>query len=916
MSYSWPLFQPWIKNAYYALSKHAIPIAFVAIILCMAHKLILSLLNVLQHWLFDPLPKEWIGGTFVSIVALYLLKREWDYRKIYVPYSLFLWLYFLLGVYLYYRHWEGTFSFWSIPYLGKVAWADLMLLPWGGAVAVAARSRSKGDRWTLGFLLVLYCYLLYHLLPHRESQPLQGGALMSVSIAVGAYLLMFSFLQKNRWESLGIEGDFLDMRKKSSQSIDPDEAIVSESEDWLGFSEMAKSLCESLKVLDLGRSSLTVGVIASWGKGKSSFINLLKEQVKEEKDIIVTFNPRVSKSVTSIQEDFFEAFAGELSRHYLGFGLLLARYTKHLGLLNQYEWTRPLGSLLSLVLPGKEQEAVNRVLRELGRRVYVVIDDLDRLSGEEILEVLKLMDRNASFSNTVFITAYDKAYVNNVLRKHLDHGLNHCFIDKYISWEFPLPAPDKEMLKQFMEVVLSMKIEDYPPSLYAQLQSGWSEVASIILKSLNSVRDLKRYLNLMMPRYQEVASEVDFKDYSLLYLLCYKDFGVYVALQSRRLVQLDILSRSYELTPNLEGELKQVSQWEGTKEILERLFPSRNGLRGKARSSKSLSRESQLSIYFRGLKNVCSIPYPDPVIWIMCSLSSENPYERIDEDISFIGFGKVVKAFLYLIESNFVYGEDRSKTIELMAYVAFGYNLSLDSILLRNELAALLSLDRYEKYRKLGIIQDVGAYHQLLGPMLSFMIHKQPSHIFCLIDKVVSRNGDPFQECVYPIGKISTILLACQEAYYKEWKSSPDNCRLALQFILKEYMDSYPPYAEQATQRLISLIQENPDKCIWMLFWCTDGGPLKMVPISLSIDTSLLGLLEAHGYTLDQWRNLIKDRRCKDLLDYARSIPRTESLKHIDLLPDEKVDLDSIDYIYRAVLAQEERDRQQAISVE
>lgn len=49
-------------------------------------------------------------------------------------------------------------------------------------------------------------------------------------------------------------------------------------------------------------------------------------------------------------------------------------------------------------------------------------------------------------------------------------------------------------------------------------------------------------------------------------------------------------------------------------------------------------------------------------------------------------------------------------------------------------------------------------------------------------------------------------------------------------------------------------------------------------------------------------------------LDYVRSIPKDEPCRSFDLLPDEEVDLDSIDYIYRAILAQEERERQQAAS--
>lgn len=49
-------------------------------------------------------------------------------------------------------------------------------------------------------------------------------------------------------------------------------------------------------------------------------------------------------------------------------------------------------------------------------------------------------------------------------------------------------------------------------------------------------------------------------------------------------------------------------------------------------------------------------------------------------------------------------------------------------------------------------------------------------------------------------------------------------------------------------------------------------------------------------------------------LGYVRCIPKDEPCRSFELLPDEKADWESIDYLYRAILAQEERDRQQATS--
>ncbi len=583
-----------------AWSRHIIIVSVVAVAFGMLQKPLLALLSFIESLCLAPLLPNWFGA-FVFFLAGYLLKRERDYRKIYVPRPVSLWLILLLGIYLYYRHWEGSFSFWAIPYFGELAWSDLLLIPWGGAIAIALRSRSKEDRFFLGLVLLILCLVLYFV-PQAQGKPSLVWALLSLSIAVGSCLLGYLILYRWRYRLQPTSEEYvIKVLEQSPQAIDPDDAIESDEDDWLGFYRMTTIVRENLQALDLSKGSLTVGVIAPWGRGKSSFINLLKKELKKDGGIIIPFNPRGSKSVSSIPEDFFDVFAKELSRHYLGFSLLLARYTKHLGLLNQYTWTRPVGSLLTLLLPVKEQEAVNRTLRELGKRVYVLLDDLDRLSGEEILEVLKLMDRNASFTNTVFIVAYDKVYVNNVLKKHLDHGLAHSFIDKYISWEIPLPEPDKEMLELLMRIKLQVRVKDRYSMAYVEFQKGWKEIGSTVVESLNSVRDLKRYLNLMIPRYNGVFGKVDCRDYFLLYLLCYKDSGIYLALQSRRILQLDAPTQTYVLIPSYEEELKQVSQWKGSKSILERLFAPSPEEEETDPRRLSLRNVSRFNTYFSGI---------------------------------------------------------------------------------------------------------------------------------------------------------------------------------------------------------------------------------------------------------------------------------------------------------------------------
>ncbi len=747
-----------VKGMLQVWSKHIIPVVVAAVAFGMLQKPLLTLLSFIESTCLAPLSPDWFGG-FVFLLVCYLLKQEADYRKIYVPRPVSLWLILLLGIYLYYRHWEGSFSFWAIPYFGELAWSDLLLIPWSGAVAIALRSRSKKDYCGIGITLVILCALGSFLLQGKGTS-LLGWPLGSIAIAVEACLLMDVIL--HRWGDRPqpkSKGEASKETELSSQAIDPDDAIGSVEDDWLCFFDMAWGVHRNLKALDLSKGSLTVGVIAPWGRGKSSFINLLRKQLEGDGEIIIPFNPRGSKSISSIPEDFFDTFAKELSRHYLGFGLLLARYTKHIGLLNQYTWTRPLGSLLTLVLPGKEQEAVNRTLRELDKRVYVLLDDLDRLSGEEILEVLKLIDRNASFSNTVFITAYDKAYVNNVLKKHLDHGLNHSFIDKYISWEIPLPAPNEEMLELLMRRELRMRVKDANPMVYKEIQRGYKEVGSTVVESLDSVRDLKRYLNLMIPRYHGVSSKVDCGDYFLLYLLCYKDLDVYLALHSRRILQLDVPTKTYVLIPRYEEELKQVSQWKGSKSILERLFalsPEEEKVDSLCRSLRS---EPKFDTYFRGFNFLDSILYGPVLLEIIHSMRKRSLLNDIDDLLKVYEVGRVIEAFLYLVSSPCRRGENRAEAIKAMAYMAFTLNLPEGLVKsLKEELEEFFSLDQYERYIEMNVAPDLPSYKFLLEPMLTFVVEENPQWISDIIDKFNLEGDRASERYVYTAEELSKLL--------------------------------------------------------------------------------------------------------------------------------------------------------------
>ena len=53
------------------------------------------------------------------------------------------------------------------------------------------------------------------------------------------------------------------------------------------------------------------------------------------------------------------------------------------------------------------RQVVSEALKELEQPVIVVIDDIDRLTTEEIRDIFKLVRQTASFPNRIYVLDYD-----------------------------------------------------------------------------------------------------------------------------------------------------------------------------------------------------------------------------------------------------------------------------------------------------------------------------------------------------------------------------------------------------------------------------------------------------------------------------------------------------------------------------
>lgn len=204
--------------------------------------------------------------------------------------------------------------------------------------------------------------------------------------------------------------------------------------------------------------SLAIGITGSWGSGKTTFLNNIKKQMSHDYRV-VSFNPWTCTN----KEQIISRFFAQLSEKLVG---------KENSLRNAIERYRdlvldadihPSITFLAKIFPASKKEDNIEALRnqieeaisaEGTKPLAVFIDDLDRLEGDELFEVLRLIRITANFRNVVFVVAYDRAYVCTVLDETKNIKRADEYLHKIFHLEVSLPKFENEtLLDIFVEEV-------------------------------------------------------------------------------------------------------------------------------------------------------------------------------------------------------------------------------------------------------------------------------------------------------------------------------------------------------------------------------------------------------------------------------------------------------------------------------
>jgi KAP-like P-loop domain-containing protein len=306
-----------------------------------------------------------------------------------------------------------------------------------------------------------------------------------------------------------------------------DEPISRDADDLLGRTNIVDQLYRQVVMLP-GADSFVFGLSAGWGEGKTSVLNLLRNRLKGNPSVLlVDFNPWYFATELGMIENFYDQIEAILRSRYLIRNLrrILARY---LSLLSMGLRSSIFGvELRPRENPMELRSRLESFILRSNHKLVILIDDIDRLTDpRQALAALTLTRLSARLRNTVFIISYDQRALLGLLKDLVEPD----FLSKIIQQPLVLPTINQTDINNFLffsepsaprsaiDCLLDdLEVPQAARKLFDDLTVPfYSRYARTLFGTL---RDAKRFVNVLRAGLPPVVAEVNLFDFFLLTLL-------------------------------------------------------------------------------------------------------------------------------------------------------------------------------------------------------------------------------------------------------------------------------------------------------------------------------------------------------------------------------------------------------------
>ncbi len=381
--------------------------------------------------------------------------------------------------------------------------------------------------------------------------------------------------------------------KLPSADFFPDEPITHKSEDLLGRRQFVEGLYNQIINYPF-QDSFVFGLYGVWGEGKTSVLNLLKNKLQQNENIILfEFDPWYFSSQEALIKGFYDGLYSALNKTFFlpNIRTFFSKYHKILS-----AGVKLTGINIDIDLSHESLEELRKKIEEwisvIGKKIVILIDDIDRLeSKNDILQTFKIIKLSGRFKNTIFGMSFDPKIISSFLKEEIPN--DPSFLDKIIQNPIHLPATEQSDIDKF--IYYSYPDENHYSAIDRLLQKLEIDQERIrafekefndlyetqIKKCFPTLRHSKRYLNGLYSTLPSVFKEVNLRDFLILELIrifyseVYEDIWkhpwFYVPpwnLRAQLISPLGFISNEKEKYQKIREHIEQIMSEQKEKEIL------------------------------------------------------------------------------------------------------------------------------------------------------------------------------------------------------------------------------------------------------------------------------------------------------------------------------------------------------------
>lgn len=309
-------------------------------------------------------------------------------------------------------------------------------------------------------------------------------------------------------------------------------------EDYLNFGEVSQIVTEILETEAM--LPVSIGIFGNWGAGKSSLLNLIEQQIKPDEWIVIKFDAWLYQGFDDARTALLETIANHLIQAakdeetilkksqnllvrindlrlagFLAEGAALAAGFPTFGLVSKIFGTAQnaldgiqdeteskqvveigkeiVDSGKKLINPLKQQtppqqidefrKEYGEILRDLGKKLVIVIDNLDRCLPANAIQTLEAIRLFLFLNRTAFIIAADEEMIRHSVAEHYkDLSYRHQidYLDKLIQIPIRVPKAGVLEIRAYLYMLYAIhqkiptkKLASLRQFLETHLQQSW-----------------------------------------------------------------------------------------------------------------------------------------------------------------------------------------------------------------------------------------------------------------------------------------------------------------------------------------------------------------------------------------------------------------------------------------------------------